>query len=372
MSQGDAGDARDARGELRVGLIGAGGIARSHAAGYGKQPGVRVVALCGTGAERGRRLAEEVGAAYHTDYRELLARPDVQAVSVCSPPSLHAEHAIAAARSGRHVLLEKPMCPTLAECDAVIAAGREHGVRLMVGQTQRFIASDVAARELVSRGEIGRPVLITDVSVHPDSGARGWVWDRAVAGGGIFMSSAVHRADWLRWVTGAEFEEVHARVGTFGRPVETEDAGVVNSRFAGGGLGCVVQIAPPGPPHPARRERVVYGTEGTIVVQMYEALEYYGRRSAFVQRFERDDTWAREIGEFVAAVREQRDPLVTGQDGRAAVAFVLAVYRSAALGRPVRLAELEDAEDPDDLGGPPVGPLAEPTSGEGPRPRTAL
>src|SRR5437879_94642 len=95
---------------LAVGLIGAGGIARSHVNGYRQQPGVRVVALCGTGAERGRRLATEVGAAYYTDYRELLAQPDVQAVSVCSPPNLHAEHAIAAARSGRHVLLEKPMC----------------------------------------------------------------------------------------------------------------------------------------------------------------------------------------------------------------------------------------------------------------------
>jgi len=369
MRRGDAGDAR---GELRVGLIGAGGIARAHAAGYGQQPGVRVVALCGTGAERGRRLAAEVGAAYHTDYRELLARPDVQAVSVCSPPSLHAEHAVAAARSGRHVLLEKPMCPTLAECDAVIAACRAQGVRLMVGQTQRFIASDIAARELVQRGEIGRPVLITDVSVHPDAGARGWVWDRGIAGGGIFMSSAVHRADWLRWVTGAEFEEVFARVGTFGRPVETEDAGVVSIRFTDGALGSLVQIAPPGPTHAARRERVVYGTEGTIVVQMYTALECYSRRTAFVQRFERDDTWAREIGEFVAAVRERRDPLVTGQDGRAALAFVLAVYRSAALGRPVRLAELEDVADLDDPDEPSVAPRAEPTSGEDPRPRTAL
>jgi hypothetical protein len=105
---------------------------------------------------------------------------------------------------------------------------------------------------------------------------------------------------------------------------------------------------------------------------MYEALECYGRRTAFVQRFERDDTWAREIGEFVAAVREQRDPLVTGQDGRAALAFVLAVYRSAALGRPVRLAELEDAEDAEDVEEPSVAPLVEPTSGEGRRPRTAL
>jgi predicted dehydrogenase len=334
------GDAVDARRELRVGLIGAGGIARSHAAGYSKQPDVQVVALCGTGGERGRHLATELGAAYYTDYRELLAQPDVQAVSVCSPPNLHAEHAIAAACSGRHVLLEKPMCLTLPECDEVIDACREHGVQLMVSQTQRFIASDIAARELVVRGEIGRPVLITDMSVHPNFSGRDWVWDGSISGGGIFMSSAVHRADWLRWMAATEFEEVYARIGTFGRPVETEDAGVVNIRFANGALGSLVQIVPPGPTHAGRRERVVYGTEGTIVVRMYEALEYYGRRTAFVQRFERDDTWARETEEFVAAIREQRAPLVTGQDGRAAMAFVLAVYRSAELGRPVQLAEL--------------------------------
>jgi predicted dehydrogenase len=232
------------------------------------------------------------------------------------------------------------MCLTLTECDEVIAACREHRVQLMVGQTQRFVASDIAARELVRRGEIGRPVLITDISVHPNFGSRGWVWDRSISGGGIFMSSAVHRADWLRWVADTEFQEVHARVGTFGQPVETEDAGVVNIQFANGALGSLVQIVAPGPTHAGRRERVVYGTEGTVVVRMYEAVECYGRRTAFVQRFERDDTWAREIAEFVAAIREQRAPLVTGQDGRAAVAFVLAIYRSAALGRPVQLAEL--------------------------------
>jgi predicted dehydrogenase len=329
---------------LGVGLIGAGGVAVAHARGYQQQPGVRVVALCGTGAERGRRLASELAADYYTDYRELLARSDLQAVSICSPPHVHREHALAAARSGRHILLEKPMCPTLAECDEVIAACREHGVQLMVGQTQRFIGSELVAKSLVERGEIGRPVLITDVSVFPAFDPRGWFWTREISGGGILMSSAVHRADRLRWLLGTEFDEVHARLGTFGREVATEDAGVISLRFASGALGSLVQIAPPGPTHARRPELVVYGTDGTLVVRMGEAVECFGRRLAFSQRFERDDAWAREIEAFVRAIREGREPPVGGQDGRAAVAFVLAAYRSAAIGQAVRLEELERGE----------------------------
>src|SRR5919199_5571719 len=113
------------------------------------------------------------------------------------------------------------MCPTLAECDAVVAACDAHGVRLMVGQTQRFIASEMAARELVQHGAIGQPVLVTDISVFPDFHPRGWFWERPISGGGVLMSSAVHRADRLRWLLGTEFAQVYAQVGTFGRPVET-------------------------------------------------------------------------------------------------------------------------------------------------------
>jgi predicted dehydrogenase len=123
--------------------------------------------------------------------------------------------------------------------------------------------------------------------------------------------------------------------------VEAEDAGTVSITFSGGALGSMVQIAPPGPTHAPRRERVVYGTDGTLVVRMYEAVELYARGEALTLQYARDDCWAREIGEFVAAIREARPPAVTGEDGKAAVAFVLAVYRSAERGQPVRLADLQ-------------------------------
>ena len=323
---------------LRAGFNDAGTMASAHLAALRLLPDVRIAAFADPVIERAQERAAQSGGVGVAGVDALWEHVDV--VWVCSPPHLHAEHAIAAARSGRHVLLEKPMCLTLTECDEVIAACREHRVQLMVGQTQRFIGSDIAAKEAVRQGKIGRPVFVTDISVHPDFDPRGWFWTRAISGGGIFMSSAVHRADWLRWVMDAEFEEIHARVGTFGRLVETEDAGVVNIQFAGGALGSFVQIAPPGPTHAARRERVVYGTEGTIVVRMYEALELYSRRETLTLQFARDDCWVREMGEFVAAIREDRPPAVTGEDGKAAVAFVLAIYRSATLGRPVRLADL--------------------------------
>lgn len=323
--------------DLRVGLIGAGAIAGGQADILQKMPGVRVAAVSGRGADRGRKLADDLGARYFTEVPAMLSAP-VDAISVCTPHAFHCEGVLAAAAAGKHVLVEKPMGCTVDECDQMIAACRQAGVTLMVGQTFRFQAETIDIRRLIDEGKLGEPVVAIDVTAYGNIALTPWYFDQQLARGGLMMSSASHRIYRLHYLVGSPIVEVHARLGTFGHEIETEDTAVLSLRFANGALGTIVQSCLDYP-RPSELSLQLQGTRGAIRLTTGGTLEYWGAEHAFQTRYEGDNAMQKELTEFVAAIRDRRPPAVTGEDGRAVVAVLEAAYHSAKSGRAVAVAE---------------------------------
>jgi len=290
-----------------------------------------LVATCDPIEERAAQQAEAVGAqACYADYRRVLEREDVDAVDICLPHHLHAPVAIEAARAGKHVLVEKPMCTTLAEAEAMIEAAAQAGVKLMVGQQQRYNPGFIKVKEIVESGAIGEIFCArADCNQHLTRGD--WLHSNKEAGGGVVISVAVHKLDLLRWLLG----EVR-RVAAFQRSalgtMEGEDASVAALEFESGCLGEMVSL------YAAKRAPwgeylILYGTAG--VVHNIGGLQVYSEKvgewsSGFTAlRCGEGDDFVNEMAHFIDCIENDEEPLTSGADNRKTIELIAAIYQSA-------------------------------------------
>lgn len=324
---------------INVGIVGAGGIGRVHAEAYARQAECQIVAVADVDAERGQALAGQVGATYVASLRELLADPRVQAVSVCLPHAFHADAVVAAAGAGKHILCEKPIATSLDDADRMIAATRAAGVKLMVGHTHRFYPEHRRAKHLVDDGSIGRLLFANDVIWSGRDGDESLQWRGQVAlnGGGIFMDNGIHAADRLRWWVGSEVNWVAARTGRGRGLIEGEEHGTALLGFENGVTATLQEAI--GTAQSAGACYVEFvGTEGVMRVDTWQGLRLCRRGKAW-EVVEVPKDWPKgfdaEIGEFLTAIREDRAPAVTGEDGRAALAIIQNIYRAAREGAPI-------------------------------------
>jgi UDP-N-acetyl-2-amino-2-deoxyglucuronate dehydrogenase len=339
--------------DLRFAILGAGIVARYHAQAIAQTEGARLVVVSRSDAARAAESAAEFGVPCETSLEALLARPDVDAVCVCTPSGQHAAQAVAAARAGKHVLVEKPMALTLADADAMIVAAREADVLLSVAFQRRTEPVYQAVREAVASGALGTPVMGA-ASVpyfrsqeYYQSGAWRGTW--AQDGGGALMNQGIHLADLLLWFMG-DVAEVSARSATLAHSIEVEDGVTASLRFRSGALGALYATTSAAPGFPHRIE--VYGTQGGVQVEGEAAVRWHASTPA-PEGLQRGGEAAagsgasptglpltghvRLLRDFVAAVREGRESLVSGEEGRRSLALVLAIYESARTGRPVLL-----------------------------------
>jgi predicted dehydrogenase len=325
---------------LNIGIIGAGNIGRVHAESYGRQSDCRIVAIADVDRDRATRLAAQVGARA-ADVQTLLADPEVQAVSICLPHAFHADAVIAAAASGKHVLCEKPIATSLDDADRLIAACHQAGVWLMIGHTHRFYPTHRRAKELVDQGAIGRLLFANDViwAGRDDDARLDWRGSVAVNGGGIFMDNGIHAADRLRWWIGSDAAWVSARVGRGRGLIEGEEHGTALLGFANGVTAVLQEVL--GTPVSAGCCYVeLVGTDGVLHVETWGKVRLSKRGQPWEDVTvpkEWPSGFDAEIAEFLAAIRENRPPAVTGEDGRAALAIIQAIYQAAASGQPSRL-----------------------------------
>lgn len=318
---------------ITVGIIGAGGIGRVHAESYARQPDCRIAAIADVDEARGASLAQAVGARYVGGADQLLALDLVQGVSVCLPHALHAGAVVAVARAGKHVLCEKPIATSLADADRMIAACRDAGVTLMIGHTHRFLPEHRLARQLLDEGAVGRILFANDViwAGRDVDSSLAWRGQVALSGGGIFMDNGIHAADRLRWWLRSEVTSVSARMGRGRGLVEGEEHGTALLGFASGVTATLQQAL-----GTARSASCCYvefvGTDGILRVDTWQSVRLC-RRGSDWETIAIPPAWPAgfdaEIGEFLAAVREGRPASVTGGDGRAALAIIQAIYRSA-------------------------------------------
>ncbi|HLZ70265.1 MAG TPA: Gfo/Idh/MocA family oxidoreductase [Dehalococcoidia bacterium] len=328
-----------------IGLVGCGLIARrAHLPAFAADPHARLVAVASGHVGTAQAAAAQFSVLrVYAHWQELVADPEIDAVSICTPNALHAQIAIAAARAGKHVLVEKPMAVSLAEADAMIEAARAAGTVLMVAHNLRFQPLFAAARRELAADAIGRIFSARGVFGHagPD-GARGatsdWFWREDAAGGGALLDLGIHMVDILRWFVGEPVVDVMAMTARVQKPTFADDNALVLLCFAGGALATMQAswTARPG----VDRLVTVQGERGRLVLDPAAAqplLLLYsdgaGQRSAAAPPSDSADSL---YAHFVRAVREGVHPISDGAEARASLAVVLAAYDSARGGKAVR------------------------------------
>ena len=329
---------------VRVGLVGA-GIGRMHAAGIAKMPGLaRLEAVSGLD-DNARVVGQQYDARIVTNrIEDLLADPAIDVIDLCVPPIEHLPLALAAARAGKHLLIEKPLARTLDEADQIISAARTEGVVLMTGHNQRYYGHHAKAKELLDAGAIGTPYLIV-VSVHVDGHIEGFRRFLHNAGGGTLIDSGVHRFDLMRWLMG-DVESVYAQTGRFLQmQMEGEDCAVVTLRFRSGAIGsfsCSWSAKGPRPEETLQ----IFGPRGAILTEDYTRTLRLATKTTpsgqqdvreFVFPVDQAESIRLELEAFFTSLQRGAEPPVTGADGRASLELALASYESDRSGQPVHL-----------------------------------
>lgn len=333
-------------GKIGVGVIGL-RMGNSHLAGYAQNPHCTIIGVCDVDkALLATRQQEYKAKLAVTDYRELLAVPEIGLVSVASPDYYHAEQCIAAMEAGKDVLCEKPLTLSLQEAKEIAAAVRRTGRRFMIGQVCRYAPGFVLAKRLVERGEIGKLYFVESEYAHSYRGARGvgdWRVDprrEPVIGGGC------HAVDLLRWIAG-DVEEVQGYANHFcltDWPVNDFSVGLF--RFESGAIGKVMVSI--GCIRPYTMRSVFYGTDGTIIcdntsaeIQLCSQKNLTGGPAfATLPVNIASHNVGAEIREFVDCIRNDKPVVTTVDEGVKTVATCIAVAESARTGRAVRVKDL--------------------------------
>ena len=338
-----------------VGMIGSGfmGITYSESVANHTE-GCHLVAIAG--GRRAPALAADYEVPAEPDVDALLARDDIDAVVLATPDQDRPELTRKAAAAGKHVLAEKPMAPTIAECDEMIAACEAAGVNLAVVKTERYRKITMKAKALIDDGVIGPIQMMRTVSACPRPTTRERCDDRQwmldPAGGGLFMGMASHNTDFLRWLTGREVVSVYAQSTTFS-DLDTPNLSVMAQIGFEDGIQAHMWITAelPAPSLPSSEVRFqVFGRDAMFDLENFEFLDLgQGESWERIYEPERFDylkepkspirlfPHAGVIQDFVDSIREQRPPHVGGAEGRKAVEICEACLRSAQSGQVVSL-----------------------------------
>jgi UDP-N-acetyl-2-amino-2-deoxyglucuronate dehydrogenase len=332
---------------VHVGLIGGGNITDTHARAALAIPGVQIAAIYGTNAEKIAKLCHEHGGTPYQNFDAFLKHRPMELVVLGSPSGLHAVQGIAAARSGLHVLTEKPLEISTARADALIAATKQFGVKLGVIFQDRMKPHIRQLKIWVDQGLLGK-ILVVDARVKwyrpPEyyTSSR-WRGTLALDGGGALINQGVHTVDLLLWMFG-DVVRVQGRTATLLHKIEAEDTASAILEFANGAMGVLQATTAAYPGYPRRVE--VSGTEGTVILEhdRIVAADLKSAAGADASLIESGDDKNQSassasvadfrghkavLEDFLAAIRENRAPPCDGAEGRRSVALVEAIYRAA-------------------------------------------
>ena len=329
---------------FRIGIVGLGSIGQQHAKEAAKAALVDVVAVFDTNQKVSRELGASLSAASYHSYDTLLAQPDVDAVLLSVPNYLHRDLALQAAAHGKHVLLEKPLAITMQEAHDIIAGCKRHGVMLSVNFSFRYLPRVSIAKRLIDEGALGD---ITGVQALAFSyrergywhGARSasaddWRTSKAKAGAGFFFMNLCHVIDYIYYMTGLRASRVFCEHGTLGSPTEVDDSVSITCRFDNGSIGSISGSCIRRGSNQA--EERIWGSHGSLTIDD-EAIRVHSTRAVGGTRPGKTHKisispkagWIEEwLNECAAAVREGREPAITGRDGWDNLAFITTALRS--------------------------------------------
>ncbi|MCL4540894.1 MAG: Gfo/Idh/MocA family oxidoreductase [Chloroflexi bacterium] len=327
---------------LEIGLIGAGGMGKGHAEAVAQLTNARIAAVAEPDEQRGKPLAEQLDVPWYSDYHLLLEDQRITAISIATPPFLHREVAEAAAAAGKHIFCEKPLAPTVADCEAILKAVSQTQAVFFTGQVLRYLSPFVKVREIVTSGGIGQPIsaFIARLSGGRDTSFEVPWRKRLALSGGLLMEVNAHELDLLRCLCG-DAVSVYAEMDNFSHPEHDYcDLAFVSIRFQNGAIGSLY----------SSNTSALGGTNGTI--QGSEgAVRYsgWGQRGTIEwKRYDADRPtiidlstlnvprgYVHEFALFVQSVLEKTPPEITALDGLKAVELAEAAYTSGRTRQPV-------------------------------------
>jgi predicted dehydrogenase len=327
---------------LSVGVIGAGGIARSHMNAIKVNDNIQMVAVIDVDADRAGAAAEEFGANAYTDIEPLLANPQVEAVHVCTPHALHADQVVAAAEAGKHVLVEKPMALTLADCDRMIDACDHAGKILMVGQVMRYYPVNHAIREMIADGEIGQVghlIRRRYSYFNPTpagSNSRHWYLDLEMGGICVLYCFGPHEYDILHWYLNSPVRQVYAQ-GSESTDLYRgqKDSYTTMMTHENGAVSVLSQTVVS---HTSAHDQYIVGSEGSMMLTG-DKLTVNGEEVS-VGGSSREGM-SNQIREFATCCLKGSEPDASGHSVRHSMAVIEAAKLSAERNVPVQMSELD-------------------------------
>jgi myo-inositol 2-dehydrogenase/D-chiro-inositol 1-dehydrogenase len=333
------------------GVIGAGRIGKIHTENLATRiTGAKVKTIADVVLASAQQTAESLQIPVATtDYHEILADPEIDAVAICSSTDTHAKITIEAAKAGKHIFCEKPISFDLIQIDAALTAVEDAGVKLQVGFNRRFDPNFRKVRQLVTDGKIGDPHILRITSRDPAPPPVAYI----KVSGGIFLDMTIHDFDMARYQMGCEVTEVYVAGGVMVDPAIGEagdiDTAVITLRFENGAIGTIDNSRKAVYGYDQRVE--VFGSGGMAAVSnntpdthvyangegVHSSLPLY----FFLERY--IDSFITEMHEFVESIQNDTTPPVTGIDGRIPVVIGMAAWKSYKENRPVKLSEIEGA-----------------------------
>ncbi|MFA6562207.1 MAG: Gfo/Idh/MocA family oxidoreductase [Verrucomicrobiia bacterium] len=342
----------------RFGIVGCGMISEFHAAAIKDIPNAKLVAVTDVREAAAKRFGEANGCAWFTDLGKFCAH-DMDIVTICTPSGLHMDAAVAAAKAGKHVIVEKPLEITLGRCDAIINAAASAGVKLATIFPSRWSECNQLLKQAIESQWFGR-LTLGDAYVkwwrtqeYYDAG--GWRGTWKIDGGGALMNQSIHNVDLLQWFMG-EVESVMAMTGLLAHErIEVEDTAVAAVRFKNGALGTIEGTTSTFPGLLKKTE--IHGDKGTVIVEQDDILfwKFAGPtpvddRVASLMSQHKSGTGGaadpkaisylghkKQFQDFIHAIETGGSPLVDGREGRKSVEIILAIYESAKTGQRVTL-----------------------------------
>jgi UDP-N-acetyl-2-amino-2-deoxyglucuronate dehydrogenase len=356
---------------IRFGIVGTGGIANTHAAGLAAlADDAELVACCDVAPDRVADFAERWGVRHQYDSaRAMLDAGQIDVVCVCTPHPQHADALVLGAERGIHGVVEKPLAATLADADRVLEAAAKHGTLISTMAQRRWFPAAQRVRQAIDTGHMGSHALLgesfcemwRDEAYYARGAWRGR-WD--TEGGGVLMNQAPHNIDFLLWYMGPA-EEIFGYWANLNHPyVEIEDNAVAVIRFRSGALGILKGTLSMNPERRLHGVALVGESGATVSLDCWQVKDAERRVASGPWDVGSNDIWtipdprerpvtreeaieynsgdlpnfhAHQLRDIIGAIRENRPPAVTGEDGRRVVAIIQGVYESGRTGRPVKL-----------------------------------
>lgn len=345
-------------GKVRIGLIGAGNICQNaHIPSYLKQDDVELVAVCDLKEERAKEVKEKYNMKYYfTDFNEMVALDEIDAVSVCTWNNAHAEAAIAAAKAGKHVLCEKPMSMSPQQSEAMIQAVKENNIIFMMGFVNRFRAETKVLKAMAEAGKFGDIYFAKATLLRRRGTPLGWFTDTKKSGGGPVIDIGVHIIDLTWYLMGKPkpisiSAVIHKKIGDYktkgvGRWIafdtdnlvfDTEDSAAAFIRFENGATMSVdVSWAING--QDTGMFSTIYGDKAGA---SFEPLTIYGEEENYLvdlkPKVDGEDMFSNEIRHFLDCVKENKQPIPSAEDGLQVQKMLNGIYESAKQGKEILL-----------------------------------